>query len=127
MGESLQATDAGVLIRSAEWRTDEAIALQLLRNYSAFLSSNPGGSANISVANYEQELVSLPETWSEPDGVLLLAFVASRPAGCVAVRVRHDRPGACEMKRLWVEPEMRGYRLGRRLAQAAIDKTLAAR
>ena len=108
-------------IRIAAWPQDEAIACTLLRNYAAYLASRPGGAAKICIANYDRELATLAETWSPPNGVLLLAFADERPAGCVAIKVRQDRPQACEMKRLWVEPDARGHQMGRRLSQAAID------
>ena len=64
----------------------------------------------------------LAQLWSPPHGVLLLAFVAGEPAGCVAVKLRADRhPLACEMKRLWVGETARGLGLGRRLILAAED------
>ncbi len=112
------ATTPGFSIRPAEWPADEAVAQQLLRNYAAYLAGTP---ANICIDHLDEVLTTLPQTWSEPDGVLLLGFFGAVPAGCVAIKVRHDRPGACEMKRLWVESHARGHRAGRALAQAAIE------
>ena len=108
-------------IRLAAWPQDEATARLLLRNYAAHLAANPSGAANICIAGFHRELENVATVWSAPNGVLLLAYIAERPAGCVAIKVRHDRGAACEMKRLWVEPDARGHSLGRRLAQAAID------
>jgi GNAT superfamily N-acetyltransferase len=114
-------SDMQTVLRVAQWPKDEAAAIRLLREYAAHLSASPAGAANISIANYESELAALSSVWTEPRGVLLLAFVGGEAAGCVAVKIRHDRPGACEMKRLWVDPRQQGAGLGRRLAQAAID------
>jgi GNAT superfamily N-acetyltransferase len=105
-------------IRIAVFPQDEAPTKRLLRNYADHLAS---GSANICIADFDRELDNIATIWSPPDGALLLAFIAEQPAGCVAIKVRKDREGACEMKRLWVEPTARGHSLGRRLAQAAID------
>ena len=104
-------------VRVAAWPQDEDIARTLLRNYAAHLA---GGPASICIADYDRELDTMATVWSLPHGVLLLAFLGERPAGCVAIKVRHDREGACEMKRLWVEPGARGHSLGRHLAEAAI-------
>lgn len=108
-------------IRPAVWPGDEAFAIDLLQNYAKYLASGHGGAARICLEGYSLELAGLVQRWSTPNGVLLLAFVDSRPAGCVAIKVRHDRPGSCEMKRLWVEGHARGHGLGRSLAHAAID------
>ena len=115
------AASGAISIRKAVWPQDEATARALLRNYAAYLADSPGGSANISIQDFDRELDSLPAMWSLPNGVLLLASLADRPAGCVAIKVRHDRSAACEMKRLWVEPHARGHSLGRRLAEAAVE------
>jgi putative acetyltransferase len=107
-------------VRPAEWPGDEAAATALLRNYANFLLHNPAGPVNICLEGYARELASLPELYSEPNGTLLLAFIKDEPAGCVAIKVRHDRPGATEMKRLWVDPTYRGKRIGELLIDAAI-------
>jgi GNAT superfamily N-acetyltransferase len=112
------ASPEATAIRVAQWPQDEALARQLLRNYAAHLA---GGPANICIADFDRELDNVATVWSMPNGVLLLAFVAERAAGCVAIKVRDDRDASCEMKRLWVEPNARGHSLGRRLSLAAIQ------
>ena len=114
----MTTSDEAVFLRVAAWPQDQDTARQLLRNYAAHLA---GGPANICIADFERELDRLATVWSLPRGVLLLAFLGNEPAGCIAVKVRHDRNATCEMKRLWVEPTARGHSLGRRLSQAAID------
>jgi GNAT superfamily N-acetyltransferase len=121
--EAFVQTQASVFVqtRPALWPADMAVATALLRDYADFLVHNSAGPVNICLGDYERDLATLPELFSEPYGTLLLAFIADEPAGCVAIKVRHDRPGACEMKRLWVNPAYRGKHLGEILTRAAID------
>ncbi|WP_047489622.1 GNAT family N-acetyltransferase [Terriglobus sp. TAA 43] len=110
-----------ITIRAARWPQDLHAAQLLLRHYGEFLLHNPAGPVNICLADYEEELAALPERYQEPKAVLLLAFRADEAVGCVAVKQRKDRPGSCEMKRLWTEPSARGAGLGRKLIQAAME------
>lgn len=107
-----------IVVRPATWPADEATALPLLRRYADSLAALPTAGPPVAIHGYDDELASLAQTWGEPYGVLLLAFVAGVLAGCVAVKARADGP--CEMKRLWVEPHMRGRSLGRTLVLAAM-------
>lgn len=80
---------------------------------------------NLSFQGIEKEIASLPGGYAAPTGALFLARMASRsdadpsglagePAGCVAL---HRLDGeTCEMKRLFVRPEYRGYGIGQSLA-----------
>ena len=70
--------------------------------------------------DFERELKELPGEYSEPDGCILLAFVDSGLAGCVALRPLSS--GICEMKRMYVRPKFRGQGIGRILAQDVITE-----
>lgn len=87
---------------------------QYFRNYAGWLG------VDLSYQNFEQEMASLPGTYTAPEGRLFFAEVDGRPAGCVGVRPLPDSEGVCEMKRLYVTPEERGHGVGAALALAAI-------
>lgn len=87
---------------------------QFFRNYA--------GSMGVDLAfqNFGDEMASLPGAYSAPAGRLFFAELDGQPAGCVGIRPFTE--GTCEMKRLYVEPELRGNGIGRELALAAIDR-----
>jgi GNAT superfamily N-acetyltransferase len=73
---------------------------------------------NLCFQDFEGELASLPGDYQPPSGRLLLAFVDQQLAGCVALRQLGEN--ICEMKRLYLKPELRGKGLGRVLAERII-------
>jgi GNAT superfamily N-acetyltransferase len=115
-------------LRPAEGDADLDEVRRLLTAYGRYLASNPAGAANICLQDYDRELQSLPGPFAPPSGALLLARVDGQAAGTCALKPVPSGSGepALEMKRLWVEPQFRGFGLGRRLIQASIDFALAA-
>ena len=69
--------------------------------------------------NMDEELAGLPGDYAPPHGALFVARNADGEAvGCIALHSLGD--GACEMKRLYVQPQAQGRGLGRRLAETLI-------
>jgi putative acetyltransferase len=57
-----------------------------------------------------------PEEVGEGRGVFLVAYLADPPVGCGAVR--QIEPGIAEIKRMYVDPNVRGRRVGRQIVDA---------
>jgi ribosomal protein S18 acetylase RimI-like enzyme len=69
--------------------------------------------------DFEAELADLPGDCTPPAGGLWIVRADGEVAGGVALRPLGD--GAAEMKRLWVRSPYRGLKLGRGLAEAALQ------
>ncbi len=96
-------------IRPADLPLHLPLVRQLFREYA------DGLGIDLCFQDFEAELAGLPGKYAPPRGRLLLAWNAADAAGCVALRpIDDDR---CEMKRLFVQPGLRGEQLGRGLAE----------
>ena len=76
--------------------------------------------------SFEEELADIENLYAKDDHLKLIAISQSDAGvvGCVAYRTYS--PGIAEMKRLYVVPAHRGFRLGRLLAEAIIDRAIEA-
>ncbi len=99
-------------IHQAASPRDIAAARELFREYADWLR------VDLCFQDFERELANLPGDYAPPRGRLLLAFHHERAVGCVALRPIDPATG--ELKRLYVRPEVRGKRVGRRLVEQAI-------
>jgi len=87
---------------------------KIFREYEEFLGFD------LCFQDFENELASLPGVYAPPAGRLYLAEYENRLAGCVALK--KIGPDICEMKRLYVKPEFRGKKLGRKLAEMIVEE-----
>lgn len=79
-----------------------------------FTEYQRGLGVSLCFQGFDAELAGLPGDYAPPRGRLVLALIAGRPAGCVALRPLSHRDA--EMKRLYVRPAHRATGLGRALA-----------
>lgn len=103
---------AGVEIRQATSAEEIEAARMLFQEYAAALK------IDLTYQGFADELASLPGCYAPPRGRLLVAWMGDEAAGCVALRPMAD--DACEMKRLYVRPKLRGGGIGKLLAEAII-------
>lgn len=107
-----------VEIRSVDWSREVESVRRLFDAYIRSLG------LDLAYQDVEQELARLPGKYAPPDGCALLAWRGGEAVGCVALRpVQIDgQPGRhAEMKRLYVDPTVRGAHLGQRLAASICE------
>ena len=90
---------------------------------AALIAETPAFADYLQMENFADELRDLPRGYTPPEGSILLAAVDDEIAGCVALR--KFAGDVCEMKRLYVKPQFRALKLGRRLAEAIISEARA--
>ena len=109
---SVSSVVKGFAVAQAETPSQIAQARELFLEYAQSLGFS------LCFQSFDKELASLPCDYSPPQGRLLLAEYEGQLAGCVALHKLE--PGICEMKRLYLRPQMRGKGLGLALANHII-------
>ena len=104
---------------------DLAAIRELFREYVAAPDWEAAFHEYLAQQAFDDELQTLPGSYTPPGGGLLLARVDGSAAGCVAFKPL-DPPAVCEMKRLYVRPAFRALGLGRTLVEAIISEASAA-
>ena len=104
-------------LKQAESPAQIAQARELFLEYAKSLGFS------LCFQRFDQELAGLPGDYAPPDGRLLLAEYRGQLAGCIGLH-KLD-PEICEMKRLYLKPQLRGRGVGRALAEAVIAEARA--
>jgi GNAT superfamily N-acetyltransferase len=91
--------------------------IALFRQYQESLGVDLG------FQGFEAELKALPGRYAPPSGRLLVGRSGNGLSGCVALQSLGGEE--CEMKRLYVRPDVRGSGLGRRLVERLIEEARA--
>lgn len=88
-------------------------ARELFTRYSKSLN------IDLSFQNFAQELSLLETQYNKPSGALLLCYDGGIAIACVACRLLE--PGTGELKRMYVNPDYRGRRIGEELLIRILD------
>jgi putative acetyltransferase len=104
-------------LKQAESPAQIAQARELFLEYAESLGFS------LCFQSFDQELSGLPGDYAPPDGRLLVAEYRGQLAGCVALH--RLEPEVCEMKRLYLRPQLRGRGVGRALAETVIAEARA--
>jgi putative acetyltransferase len=104
-------------LKQAESPAQIAQARELFLEYAESLGFS------LCFQSFDQELSGLPGDYAPPDGRLLVAEYLGQLAGCVALHRLESE--VCEMKRLYLRPQLRGRGVGRALAETVIAEARA--
>ena len=78
---------------------------------------------DLAFQGFAAELAGLPGKYAPPRGRLLLTLIGNQAVACAALRPLSE--GFCEMKRLYVQPTLRGQGIGKKLAEEIIKEARA--
>lgn len=113
-----EATSA-VQICQAGSNADIEAVRTLLREYIAWAFTLAEDSNEApTFQGIDEELAALPGPYAPPNGRLLIAKYEGKLGGCVCLK-RVDE-SICEVKRLYVRPEMRGLNMGLKLVSQLV-------
>jgi putative acetyltransferase len=91
------------------------IAKILFEEYAASLN------VDLCFQGFKEELQTIDIQYNLPKGCLYLVYNGHMVIGCAAVREFENKTG--ELKRMYLKPECRGYKVGQKLLEIMISKT----
>nr|WP_295922121.1 GNAT family N-acetyltransferase [uncultured Dyadobacter sp.] len=74
---------------------------------------------DLAFQRFADELQTIRVQYGPPSGALLLAEVGGQVVGCAGVR--RQAPDIAELKRMYVQPGYRGYKLGKLLLERSLS------
>jgi putative acetyltransferase len=74
---------------------------------------------DLSFQNFANELETMEAQYNRPKGALILAYEEQTTIGCVAIR--EINTDIAELKRMFVLPEYRKYKIGKKLLELSIE------
>ena len=74
---------------------------------------------SLSFQDFDKELENIPGKYKKPDGCIILACKNSDSIGCVGMRPLDGI--TCEIKRLYIKPDYRGFGLGKLLTKKVLE------
>jgi putative acetyltransferase len=111
------ASNSTFMMTEAAGTMDFTAARALFEEYAAQLR------IDLCFQGFAAELRELAQMYGPPSGCLLLVRREETPVACGALRGLSRE--ACEMKRLYVRPDVRGAKLGRLIAERLVVKARA--
>jgi ribosomal protein S18 acetylase RimI-like enzyme len=111
MTKSIQPNNIVFKIANTEQEFNDA--KNLFQQYAQSLD------IDLSFQNFNDELKTIGIQYKKPAGALLLAYKDDLAVGCAGIR-QLDKDTA-ELKRMFVQPEYRQFKIGKKLLELAID------
>ena len=102
-----------ISFKVAETPQEFAEGAILFQQYAQFIG------IDLSFQNFEEELKTIDKQYNKPEGTLLIAYDGTKPIGCVALR-KWDIKTA-ELKRMFVQQEYQGHKIGRKLLEQVLQ------
>ena|SRR5688572_6699360 len=102
-----------ISFKIAETPQEFAEGASLFQQYAGYIG------IDLTFQDFAQELQTIDKQYSKPEGSLLIAYDGAKAVGCVALR-KWDNETA-ELKRMFVQQEYQGHKIGQRLLQQILD------
>ncbi len=109
----MKPTETNISFKVANTKEEFEFAKDLFQQYESSLN------IDLSFQNFATELATMDIQYNQPRGALLLAYNNKLAIGCVAIRELDIE--TAELKRMFVQPEYRNHKVGKRLLELIID------